>query len=149
MAGIQLGNGQEVKELRVWDGVKWIAKRGRIFDGVKWIDFIRPPLSFKDDMVTTTGLARRLTKTIVREPISVGQTTLLVQNAIGFKAGEEITIADGVKSENVKVADINGNNSIISPTKNSYKNNSLVARTNAVVENNQLVHSTHKTYSVQ
>lgn len=56
MAGIKLANGREVKELKVWDGVKWVAKRGRIFNGEKWIDFIRPPLSFKDDFITLEGM---------------------------------------------------------------------------------------------
>lgn len=103
MAEIKLANGREVKELRVWDGVKWVAKRGRIFNGEKWIDFIRPPLSFKDDFITTTGMTRQTAKTLVREPVSVGQRTLLVQNATGFNVGDEITITDGINSENVKV----------------------------------------------
>lgn len=103
MAKIKLANGQEIKELRVWDGVKWVAKRGRIFNGVKWIDFIRPPLSFKDDFITTTGMTRQTAKTLVREPVSVGQRTLLVQNATGFNVGDEITITDGVSSECIKV----------------------------------------------
>lgn len=104
MAGIKLANGREVKELRVWDGVKWVAKRGRIFNGEKWIDFIRPPLNFKDDFIIPIGLTRQTAKTLVREPVSVGQRTLLVQNATGFNVGDEITITDGVNSENVNVA---------------------------------------------
>lgn len=31
MAKIQLANGQTVKAIRVWDGVKWIDRIGRVY----------------------------------------------------------------------------------------------------------------------
>ena len=102
MAEIKLANGREVKELRVWDGVKWVAKRGRIFNGEKWIDFIRPPLSFIDNFKSTN----------VVENISEGQRTILLEDSTGFDVGEEIILFDGIKSEGIKIVGrnyINGN----------------------------------------
>ncbi|AUM66307.1 hypothetical protein C0R09_18285 [Brevibacillus laterosporus] len=39
MAKIQLANGQTVKAIRVWDGVKWTDRIGRVYTD-KWLDFI-------------------------------------------------------------------------------------------------------------
>ncbi|PPA85955.1 hypothetical protein C4A76_15040 [Brevibacillus laterosporus] len=39
MSKIQLANGQTVKAIRVWDGVKWIDRIGRVYTD-KWSDFI-------------------------------------------------------------------------------------------------------------
>ncbi|KAA0944061.1 hypothetical protein FQ087_18215 [Sporosarcina sp. ANT_H38] len=38
--------------------MQWATKTGRIFNKDRWTDFIRPGLSFKDDLATMTGMSR-------------------------------------------------------------------------------------------
>lgn len=116
MAHIQLANGQTVKELRVWDGSKWVAKKGRIYDGARWIDFIRPSLTFKDDFASLIGMSRFNASTHIKSAVNAGTTILPVQTSTGFYIGQEVTITDGVNSESVRVTAISdGKKNLIPP----------------------------------
>lgn len=129
MAHIKLANGQEVKELRVWNGLQWEPKTGRVHDGTRWVDFIRPGLSFKDDMAIQTGMSRFGAETTLNSEIIAGRVTLSVLNGTGFFVGQEVTLADGLNNENVTITNVSGNSIAVTPTRFPYKKNAVIART--------------------
>ncbi|MET3657815.1 hypothetical protein [Sporosarcina psychrophila] len=129
MAHIKLANGQEVKELRVWNGLQWEPKTGRVHNGTRWVDFIRPGLSFKDDMAIQTGMSRFGAETTLNSAITAGRVTLSVLNGTGFFVGQEVTLVDGLNNENVTITNVSGNSIAVTPTKFPYKKNAVIART--------------------
>lgn len=148
MAQIKLANGVAIKELRIWDGSKWIAKTGRICDGIRWLDFIRPGLTFKDDFITQMGLSRYNALTNTKSAINAGATILPVQSVTGFYVGQEVTITEGLNSEEVRVVAIGSNSLTVTPLLRAYPTNSIIARSNSVVNVNELGYPIRKTYTI-
>lgn len=103
MPEITLADGRNVREIRAFINGRWYKTKGNIFHNGKWIEFSRPEIQFKDDFITTTGMRRQTIKTYVKEPVSIGQRTLLLQSSAGFYENEEVTITDGLNSEDVRI----------------------------------------------
>ena len=58
MAEMKLADGTLIKELRVFNGSQWVARQGKLYDGSQWVGLIKPLPSFRDDLITYTGLIR-------------------------------------------------------------------------------------------
>lgn len=73
-------------------------------------------------------------RTVVKEALTVGATTLNVVNASSFKPLTEVTLYDGSNSEDVLITAINGNILTVQPITKNYAKGAFVARTNAELD---------------
>lgn len=67
---------------------------------------------------------------IISSNVSVGATTLNVNDAAGFAALTEVTVFDGTNSEDVTITAINGNTLTVTALANAYPKGAFVARSN-------------------
>lgn len=101
MKNIKVG-GKDFQSIKVWkpDGFHDVIGRIMTADGLK--DFYRPiNFDIKNRMVLQT------TKTLSSSAINAGATLIPVRNATGFFVGGEMTITDGINSEDVKLVNRN------------------------------------------
>lgn len=73
-------------------------------------------------------------KTVVKEALTVGATTLNVVDASSFKPLTEVTLYDGTNSEDVLITAVNGNVLTVQPITKNYSKGAFVARTNAELD---------------
>lgn len=148
MASIKLANGTVVKELRIWDGTKWVGKRGCVRNGVSWDEFIRPILTFRDNNVTQSGMTKQLANTLVKTILPAGTSVIPVQSSSGFLVGQQVTITDGVNSENVRVSAVTTGKLTTTQRTKSYKNNASIFRMNSTTAGGKLQYPTRTTYTI-
>lgn len=148
MASIKLANGTAVIELRIWDGAKWVGKRGRVRNGVSWDEFIRPILAFRDNNVTQIGMAKQLATTLVKTALPAGTSVIPVQSSSGFLVGQQVTITDGVNSESVRVSAVTTGKLTTTRRTKSYKNNASIFRSNSTAADSKLKYPIRATYTI-
>lgn len=88
-------------------------------------------------------------KAVVQSALSVG-TTSVPLNATPFAVGEYVTVYSDTKSENVRVAAVNGNTLTVGALANNYPKGAMVARSNTVVDEveRELKFGVWSTYSI-
>lgn len=92
--------------------------------------------TFGTDFTATFGMTIDYTKTSAVGALSVGQTSITVQDVTGLAVGQEVSIYDDVNIESVIISAIDTTNKVItvSPLVNTYKDKANVARTMAVLD---------------
>lgn len=138
--------GRDIGRIAVWDGTRFRNVIGKIMtaDGLK--DFYRP-INFKDDFIMQTSMSRYTVRSFIKSALNIGETTIPVQSVTGFFVGQEITIDDGINTEDVGITGINGNNLVTTPTTQNYKMNASAARSTAVF-NEKFSFEVRKTFSI-
>lgn len=64
MAELKLANGTAIKDVRVWNGTKWISRIVRVRANDVWVDCYRPTY-FSDNGTTVTNANRRTTTAFI------------------------------------------------------------------------------------
>lgn len=76
-------------------------------------------------------------KTVVKNPVSSGATSLDVVDASDFKELTEVTLYDGSNSEDILITSISGNTLTVQATANGYAKGAFIARSTAELDTAQ------------
>lgn len=86
--------------------------------------------TFGTDWVNTFGMTIDRTRSIVRNSVAVGQTSIEVMSSVGFAVGQKVTLFNRTQSEEVTIRSIAGNVITITPTRFAYTGAVNIARSN-------------------
>ena len=86
--------------------------------------------TFGTDWVNTFGMTIDRTRSIVRNSVAAGQTSVEVMSSVGFAVGQKVTLFNRTQSEEVSIRSITGNVITITPTKLAYVGVVNIARSN-------------------
>lgn len=75
-------------------------------------------------------------------------TVLPVSNSTGFHVGQEVTIADGINSENVRITGVSASDITITPLSVEYQLNAIIARSTSVITSGKIGYLTRTTYTI-
>lgn len=108
--------------------------------------------SFSDTLDGATNkIEMQTTKSAIKTAVSVGATSIDVEDVTGFTALSQVTIYNGTKHEDVLITAIEGNTLTVQALKNSYSKGATVARSTVAVDttNKNMETGAHITYSVE
>lgn len=91
-------------------------------------------VTFGTNFDTTFGMEIDFTRSRSQEALSVGQTEITLDDASGFKVGQEVTIYDDVNLERRKILNITGNTIAVDALTKEFKAGANVARTMAIYD---------------
>ena len=108
--------------------------------------------SFSDTLDGTTNkITLQTAKSAIKTAVSVGATSIEVEDATGFTALSQVTIYDGTKREDVLITAIEGNVLMVQALANGYAKGATVACSTVAVDVTKKTMETgaHITYSVE
>ena len=91
------------------------------------------------------------TKSAIKTAVSVGATSIEVEDATGFTALSQVTVFDGTKREDVLITAIEGNVLTVQALKNGYTKGATVARSTVAIDTTDKTMETgaHIVYAVE
>lgn len=113
-----------------------------------WVDPINKGTFFDNFVDAPNKLKRLLASAVLTEPYSVGMSLLNVDDASGFKVGEEVTIFDGTNSEDTMITAVTASTITVNPLVKSYLKGATVTRSNAGIENGHVVGGNWESFGV-
>ena len=102
------------------------------------------------DTLDGTKTTLDTTKSAVKTAVSIGATSIEVEDATGFTALSQVTIYDGTKREDVMITKVAGNVLTVQALKNGYSKGATVARSTVAVDtaNKIMLIAPHVVYDV-
>lgn len=103
------------------------------------------------DTLDGTKTTLDTTKSAIKSAVSVGATTIEVEDATDFKALSQVTIYDATNHEDALITAISGNTLTVQPLKNGYTKGASVARstTQTDIINKTMTVAPHIVYAVE
>jgi len=143
------------------DGIEF--NRNKIIEQARTIERLQTQLeldgrapgnngSFSDTLDGTTNkITMQTAKSAIKTAVSVGATSIEVEDATGFTALSQVTVYDGAKREDVMITAVEGNLLTVQALQNSYSKGAKVARSTVEIDTVSKTMETgaHITYAVE
>lgn len=124
---------KQANEIFVFDGLMYRRAIVKVMTagGLKRV---YSPIDVKTDFVSNERMTLQSSQTLAKSTLGISNTTIPVSSTTGLVVGQDITIADGTNSEDVKILSIGTNEIAVTPITKDYKYNALLSRSNSIID---------------
>lgn len=102
-----------------------------------------------DDSGGQKALALLKNKAVAQDAITIGTTSILVDDASVFEVDKFITIFDGINEENLKITNISSNTLTTTATTKAYNKGAFVVRSNVEIKANKMIFGSWGNYNIE